>query len=56
MDLTPLLMVETAIGDSFQTESGFDVYDIPDALNPEAPQNGSFFMNGMEICPPSSPE
>jgi len=28
--------------------AGFDVYSIPDALNPEAPQDGLFFMNGTD--------
>ena len=28
--------------------AGFDVYSIPDALNPEPPQDGLFFMNGTE--------
>ncbi|KAF8521294.1 alpha/beta-hydrolase [Gautieria morchelliformis] len=34
-----------SINDSTSTDPGFDVYDIPDALDPEAPQNGTFFLN-----------
>jgi len=37
-----------AIGEDFQREPGFDVYSIPDALDPEAPQDGTIFMNGNE--------
>jgi carboxypeptidase D len=36
-----------AIDDPHSSEPGFDVYSIPDALDPEAPQDGTFFLNGV---------
>ena len=45
----------TAINDSFSGEPGFDVYSIPDALDPEAPQDGSVFLNGESRLFRSSP-
>ncbi|KAF8524846.1 alpha/beta-hydrolase [Hysterangium stoloniferum] len=37
--------VPWSINSTFPTEPGFDVYSIPDALNPEAPQDGTVFLN-----------
>ncbi|KAF8524855.1 alpha/beta-hydrolase [Hysterangium stoloniferum] len=34
-----------SINDPLRGEPGFDVYSIPDALDPEAPQDGTFFLN-----------
>ncbi|KIJ31431.1 hypothetical protein M422DRAFT_53358 [Sphaerobolus stellatus SS14] len=34
-----------SIGENFTDEEGFDVYSITDALDPEAPQDGSPFLN-----------
>ncbi|KAF8576822.1 alpha/beta-hydrolase [Ramaria rubella] len=34
-----------SVDDPHNTEPGFDVYSIPDALDPEAPQDASFFLN-----------
>jgi hypothetical protein len=31
----------------FTDEGDFDVYDIPDALNPEVPADPSVFLNGI---------
>ncbi|KIJ47138.1 hypothetical protein M422DRAFT_249449, partial [Sphaerobolus stellatus SS14] len=33
------------IDDPFPAEPGLDVYSAPDALDPEPPQDGNFFMN-----------
>lgn len=35
----------SALG-STEAYAGFDVYDVPDALYPEAPQDASIFLNG----------
>lgn len=46
MDLTCVrsIVVLGIIADSFQ------VYDIPDALEPEAPMDASVFLNGTQHC------
>lgn len=45
-----LLVILIAIGETANSgEAGFDVYSIPDALDPEAPQDGSVFLNSRLI-------
>lgn len=28
----------------------FDIYNVPDALNPEAPMDASVFLNGLSLA------